>query len=260
VNIKMIVTDLDRTLLYPGEIVKRISDYSAKIFNRCRACGIKIVFATARPKRTVEPFCEIIPADALILHNGAVIYLGDTLHTSIGIEPEIRDNILHSIAHDFPEATLSTEIEDALYANFDVSQIWNTLPTIRTDFTNLPNKPSDKIIIGVSSLVDIAQFSKYIPDNLYIEMSSGDNVNLALIMNREATKWNAIQTAATHFGISTTEIVAFGDDYNDISMLHGCGIGVAVANAIDEAKAAANDVCDTNIHDGVAKWLEENIS
>ena len=42
-------------------------------------------------------------------------------------------------------------------------------------------------------------------------------------------------------------------------MLRECGIGVAVANAIDEAKAVADFVCDTNDNDGVARWLEENL-
>jgi len=42
-------------------------------------------------------------------------------------------------------------------------------------------------------------------------------------------------------------------------MLRGCGIGVAVSNAINEAKSAADHICDTNENDGVAKWLEENV-
>ena len=62
-----------------------------------------------------------------------------------------------------------------------------------------------------------------------------------------------------NFCISSDEVVAFGDDYNDIKMLQYCGAGIAVANAIGEAKSAANFICDTNENDGVAKWIEENI-
>ena len=47
--------------------------------------------------------------------------------------------------------------------------------------------------------------------------------------------------------------------FRSVEMLRECGIGVAVANAIDEAKAAADFVCDTNDYDGVAKWIMENI-
>jgi len=46
---------------------------------------------------------------------------------------------------------------------------------------------------------------------------------------------------------------------NDIDFLNYTGIGVAVANALDEVKAVAKYICDTNENDGVAKWLEERI-
>lgn len=51
-------------------------------------------------------------------------------------------------------------------------------------------------------------------------------------------------------------VIAFGDDHNDIEMLRECGVGVAVANAIDEAKAVADYICDTSDNDGLARWLE----
>ena len=55
------------------------------------------------------------------------------------------------------------------------------------------------------------------------------------------------------------EVVAFGDDLNDVDMLRGCGTGVAMANALDEVKLAADEVCGGNDEDGVAKWIEANM-
>ena len=78
-----------------------------------------------------------------------------------------------------------------------------------------------------------------------------------MFMHSEANKWEGLNA---HFGISTAGILAFGDDYNDIEMLKNAGIGVAVGNAIDEVKAVADYICDTNDNDGVAKWVEENIA
>ena len=252
-TVKMIVTDLDRTLLCSD---KTISDYSSVVLKRCRERGIKIVFATARPKRTVNQFMNDIPADALIVHNGAVIYADEKLLGNHGIESDIKDNILLSLSKDFPDATLSVEIDDVLYANFDVSTVWKYTSAVRSNFTDLPSKAADKIIVGVSSVEDMECFSKYLTDDLYIEMSDG---KLGLIMSRKATKWEAVKIVADHFNISTNEVATFGDDYNDISMIRECGVGVAVANAIDEVKAVANYFCDTNDNDGVAKWIEENI-
>jgi len=251
--IKMIVTDLDRTLLRTD---KTISDYTENVLNHCRQKGIKIVFATARPKRTVKHFIEQIPSDALILHNGAAIFAGDKLIKKYGIASQTKNNIMLSISKDYPNASLSVEIDDVLYANFDVSSIWNYTQAIRTDFTDLPDKPADKIIIGVTSMEDVKRYSKYLTDELYIEMNDG---KLGLIMHRNATKWRAIQIISHHFKINKNEIAAFGDDYNDIEMLKNCGVGVAVENALDEAKAVSDFVCESNDNDGVARWIEVNV-
>jgi hydroxymethylpyrimidine pyrophosphatase-like HAD family hydrolase len=59
--------------------------------------------------------------------------------------------------------------------------------------------------------------------------------------------------------ITLVETAAFGDDYNDKEMLRDCGVGIAVANAIEEVKAVADYICDSNENDGVAKWLDERI-
>ena len=251
--VKMIAVDLDRTLLHTDKI---ISDYSADVLNRCRERGIKVVFATARPKRTLNHFVGSVPVDALILHNGAVIYAGDKLLNCFGIASDVKNDILRSVSRDFPDNTLSVEIDDVLYANFDVSTVWNNTEAVWSDFTDLPDKPADKIIVGVTSFEEIDRLSQYLTDDLYIEMSDG---KLGLIMNHKATKWEAIKIIANHFNISTDEIAAFGDDYNDISMLRGCGVGVAVANALDDVKAIADYICDTNDNDGIAIWLEENV-
>ena len=51
--------------------------------------------------------------------------------------------------------------------------------------------------------------------------------------------------------------MAFGDDLADIGMLKMCGLGVAMGNAVDEAKAAADIVIGTNDEDGIAYFLKE---
>ena len=62
---------------------------------------------------------------------------------------------------------------------------------------------------------------------------------------------------AEHLGIKREEILAFGDGMNDISMLKTAGIGVAMANACDEAKTAADSITLSCDEDGVARGIEE---
>ena len=253
IPIQMIVTDLDRTLLRTD---KTISEYTAATLKACQQSGIKVVFATARPKRAATHFCTSVPVDALALHNGAVVFIGDECIHNSGIAPDTTKYILRTINAINPDATLSAEVDDNLYANFDVSVHWGNIAVTHTDFSDIPNKPADKIIVGVSGLEEIKRYADILPDDLYIELSDG---KLGLIMKKTATKWAAVQTLGKRFDIPTSNIIAFGDDYNDVGMLHGCGLGIAMANAIDECKVNADYICDTNDNDGVAKWLAKNV-
>ena len=58
-------------------------------------------------------------------------------------------------------------------------------------------------------------------------------------------------------GIALEDVTAFGDDAPDIGMLKLCGTGVAMGNAIDSVKEAADIVIGSNDEDGIAKYLEQ---
>ena len=51
------------------------------------------------------------------------------------------------------------------------------------------------------------------------------------------------------------DIIAFGDDYNDIDMIKNAGIGIAMGNAETAVKDVADFIIDTNMNDGVAKYI-----
>ncbi len=74
--------------------------------------------------------------------------------------------------------------------------------------------------------------------------------------HRDASKGNALAAVAAHYGIRQEETMAFGDSYNDISMLEWAGCGVAVANAKPTVQAAAKWVSPlTNEESAVADAL-----
>jgi Cof subfamily protein (haloacid dehalogenase superfamily) len=253
-SVKLIVTDLDNTLLRRD---KTISAYTCDVFRRARERGIRAVFATARPIRGVYDFLDLLDCvtfDAMIFHNGAVVHSGGKLAANFGIPPSLAEPILRRLHQNNMEAAV--EINDRQYANFDASKIWKGIVCTASDFSDLPNDYADKIIVCVSSPADITRLAADLPPEVYIEINEG---TLGLIMSREAAKLNAIQFIAQEFCISPAEIAAFGDDHNDIEMLRYCGVGVAVANAIDECKAAADCICGGCDDDGVATWIEENV-
>ncbi len=115
---------------------------------------------------------------------------------------------------------------------------------------------ADKIIIETDTLEKMAGYRPYLPESLYLELSEH---TIAMIMHRQATKRQAVRLLAERHGFGMEEVIAFGDDYNDIDLLRGCGCGVAVGNALEVVKEAADEVCETNENDGVARWLAERL-
>ena len=250
---KMIVTDLDGTLLRTD---KTMSEQTKIALSKCRRSGIKAVYATGRGGSSDR----VAPAelfDGRITMNGAVAKSGDTIIHDCLIPFKIARPLL--LACDERGMKITSEISGMHYSNFNVSELWADIANYKmVDFAQ-HDKDAEKIYIPNPSQEDKSFIQRFLPYELYFVETADINGFLGQIMHKEATKAKAITALAQYWDISQSEIVAFGDDYNDIEMLCDCGIGVAVANAIDEVKAVANQICDTNENNGVAKWLEENM-
>jgi hydroxymethylpyrimidine pyrophosphatase-like HAD family hydrolase len=72
-----------------------------------------------------------------------------------------------------------------------------------------------------------------------------------------ANKGNSLRRLAEKLGSSLEECISFGDGLNDLSMIKAARYSVAMANAVDEVKAAAKFVTATNDEDGVALAIEK---
>lgn len=70
------------------------------------------------------------------------------------------------------------------------------------------------------------------------------------------SKGNAIQRLAQDLGIAMSEVIAFGDSINDISMLEVAGQGIAMDNARDEVKRVADRTTLSNDEDGIVHALK----
>lgn len=74
---------------------------------------------------------------------------------------------------------------------------------------------------------------------------------------KTVNKATTIPAVLKAYGMTWDDVIAFGDAGNDRPMLEKAGIGVAMGNAKDDVKSAADLVADTCVNDGVAKVLEE---
>ena len=252
-HIKMIATDLDGTLLRAD---KSISGYAADVFRCLRKSGIIVVFATGRPEMAIVEFAKIIMPHGIISNNGAGVSINGSTIFEQCMEPVSVKTIVSGL-RELGDIKLILNYGDYSLTNHDDYQIWGSWgPVHHCDFTDYNTADVLKIAIeaqdvSLLSNIDFAALGCWWHGNVgepwYMVMANG------------VSKLAAIKIAAAHFNIDVSEVAAFGDDENDIEMLRGCGIGVAMENAIDEAKAAADYICGSNENDGVAKWLEAHI-
>ena len=250
-EIKMIALDLDGTLLRNN---KAISDYSKEIIQKCRKKGIKVIFATAHG--TTDDIAPYNLFDGCVKKSGAAAYDGDTLmYQRVMPIEDIRELLLAC-----DKAGLKTAVQrmddKTHYANFNVSAVWPHITYFKTiNFTEI-HFDVDKVYAITETPEAVNTIKSNLPKGVYL-FASRDN--LTFISHEEAIKSKATAALAEHWGIKQAEIVGFGDDVMDIDLLQYCGVGIAMGNALEEVKAAADYICDTNENDGAAKWIEEHV-
>jgi len=252
--IKMIATDLDKTLLRSDAV---ISDYTLDILKKCQARDLVVVFATARSTQAAARILAQFTPDIFIGYGGALVSAEEKVIHRIDISADISNRIIKE-ALNTPEVVNVLAINESIALTNDVDELAekDSSHYQYADFSNDYNYSYLKISLNAACQTAVEKIAENYP---MLDMLRYTGENLYRFANRNAVKWNALKAAAEHYNISTDMIAAFGDDRNDLEMLEKCGIGIAVENAIDEVKAVANHVCGTNDNDGVAKWIEENI-
>ena len=244
--IKAIVVDLDRTLLHTD---KTISPYTAEVFKKCKQKGIALMVATARPYRTMMQFCEIIDFDAISATNGARIICGD-YRKEYGLCPASAERVLTALKS-YPDYRVTLETGEEAYSNKPIEDYFTV---ISDDLAAVArSEGAIKILISLDTPDILETVKKMLTDDLYYTVANG---HLIQIMSRSVTKWNGVKDMLDISNISASETAYFGDDYDDIEPIRMCGVGVAVSNAIDEVKAVADHIAESNDDDGVAKFIE----
>lgn len=257
-KIKMVVIDLDNTFLRRD---KTISEYTKSVFNSLRECGILTSFATSRSVRASARFRAMVSPDIDITSGGAIATMdGKTLFRA-AIDIETANAIFRDLKASEGVLQITADTEDYYFNSKPIDSSWagwvDYTDSITTDFSKPLDVPDVfKITPNVINAEALFAITSRYPSVDVLNFTGEDWYQ---IKSREAAKQHAVVAVCAKLGISMSEVVAFGDDHNDIEMLRDCGIGVAVANAIDEVKAVANYICGDCDEDGVAKWLEENL-
>lgn len=248
-GVKAIIVDLDRTLLHTD---KTLSTYTVKVLNECKRHGIKIMVATARPLRTTKQYCDIMDFDTMVVSNGARIICRNQ-RRDYGISQSSAERLLNALKH-YPNLRITLETGDCAYSNHPIEDY----DTILTDnLVDIADKEGAlKILVHLDNEETLSLVQKELTEDLYYTIAHG---YLLQIMNTSATKWNGIKAMLDICNCSPNETAYFGDDQDDVEPIKMCGLGIAVSNAIDEVKAVADYVIESNDADGVAKFIEHRI-
>lgn len=253
--------DLDGTLLGSDHA---ISPGNAAAVRRAASRGAKIVLASGRQWETIDAFAaelDLPPDSPIIAYNGAMIrtHGGETwFHQPL--PADAAQAIVHfCIAHGFH---LNLYIHDTLYVQNDThwgrlyQQRTGTVPHV-TDLTRFDGRlPTKLLLIDTLETTNrlLVHFQAEFGRSLYITKTEDEFLEF---MDPDINKGAALTEIARHLGVTAAQCVAFGDSYNDLSMVEWAGMGVAMENARPELKAVAQRIAPPADADGVAVVLDQ---
>lgn len=259
---KLIAIDLDGTLLDDN---MEISRRNKQAIRRALDKGVRVTLCSGRPFDMVKGYAKELGLKLpFIINNGAMIV---TSHDH---------KVVYKREIDYKK--IKPVLDYAQQRNIKMFAFIDNIM-----YTNIP--PDDKEIeiwrrYG-QKFVYVEEFYRYINENLIKLMFVGECRQLKeymedlekccknkfiqyLMVGRylefvpiDVNKGSALKYLASYYGIRASEVMAIGDEDNDIPMLKFAGLGVAMGNAYPHVKEVADFITDTNDAHGVAKSIEK---
>ncbi|MBD5468405.1 MAG: HAD family hydrolase [Lachnospiraceae bacterium] len=252
-SIKMILTDLDHTLLRSDG---SISEYTKQILKECQNRGILIVIATARYWIGAERYIEEVQPDYEITTDGTLIHQRGKQIYSCSMDIIDANQIIQDLLGQNPNTEITVAAGRQVFWNsHHIAESEKLHKAVFHDYREPLHCQINKIVAELSDSDMAAEIAK--KNHCRLQGYRGEN--WYAFLPETAGKIQAIHELAKLLNIPLSEIVSFGDDRNDMEMLQICGRGVAVSNAVAEVKAVADCVTLSNDEDGVADWIEKNI-
>ena len=251
--------DLDGTLLSSDHT---LSSENRDALRELAANDILVVLVSGRMHRSIQPISDQIGLEnPIISYNGGMVRHATTdavyHHTpvpadyAIAVVDDCRQQGLH----------LNYCLNDELYVA--EKNAWSDLYETRTGVPATPvgdlrelagETPTKLLIIHTPEKLQplLRRFQTDYTGKLYVTQTQAEYIEF---MNPEVTKGRALSALATRVNIPMDTVVAFGDSYNDESLLKTAGFGIAMANGVPPILACADYTTTTNDDNGVAKAI-----
>lgn len=259
-KIKLIAIDIDGTLLNEENI---LAQETIDAITEARTQGIKVVLCTGRPLTGVKKYLKKLNISGsneyAITFNGAQVQDADgniIEKSALNYQDFIK---LEQLSHKL-NTNFQIETADYIYATnrnlspYSVAESYlvNMPIRVRTPEEITKNIEIVKaMLIADPDVIDAAE--PKVPESLlnHLSMVKSEPVFLEF-MNQKASKGQALSKLAEQLNLTAENVMAIGDQGNDITMISYAGTGVAMGNGIDKLKSIANVVTKTNKENGVA--------
>lgn len=262
----LIAIDIDGTLISED---RKLTEPVIEAIHRVVQAGKKIVLCTGRPLPGAQPYMEQLglnkKGDYMITYHGALVQRTDTLETVIDHKLDNHDLLKWYDFSKSIDVNFQTVQNDTIFTNQTKLNFYALIESFINEIP-LQIRPIEEIESQLS-------FSKFImADEMEIIQKAEDHVPLELrknytilrsmpnaleVLNRKASKGQSLKELANLLDIPTERVMAIGDSGNDIDMIEYAGLGVAMGNAIPQAKKIADVITDTAADDGVANAINK---
>lgn len=258
-KISLVISDVDATLITPEH---EITPRARQAVRELQTHGIGFTIASSRPPRGLYGFAQQLNIlEPFAAFNGGIIQKrsGETL---------LKHTLSREICQSAFAITQKFGIELWIYCDHDwhvdkitpfVEREQNTIgfkATVEKDLREMFGTVAKLVIVGDPQLVAEAEIVALA--ELGAEVSATKSKPRFLdITAKEAHKGAVVTQLAAVLGIPTAEVAVIGDGLNDVLMFERAGFSIAMGQADDEVKAAANVVTKNNTDEGFAVAMED---
>lgn len=266
--IKLIAFDMDYTLLRTGGA---LSAFTVETLREAQRRGIVTVPVTGRCLREMAPLLPKLSAQYAVMVNGAVVQELEQ-KTILYRETMEQTAMLKTL-----EKALSMGIYAEVYSRevYTNPYCYNNMAALGMPPDQVPLFQATRIVVpdlfeamSQTDGIEKLHFLFRDPDDKKKRQNAflgnpdfsytAAYVNNLELCSKRVNKASGLAALAAFLKLSPEEVMAIGDGDNDACMLRWAGLGVAMANAVPEAKAAADQLTQSNDEDGAAtaiwKW------
>ncbi|WP_165004007.1 MULTISPECIES: Cof-type HAD-IIB family hydrolase [unclassified Enterococcus] len=264
--IKLVAIDLDGTLLNEE---KKISEENKQALAKAKEQGVKIVLCTGRPLAAMAHYLQelglVDEGDFSITFNGSLVQKNDTGEIIEKKVMEVADiHRLYKLAQqlELPLDVLSDNVVLQLPSAPKKQSLYNVLNKLLQFQPASLSDITDQFVLNKAVIAypqeELDPKIKEIPASFHEKYEIIKTRSMLLeFMPKGVTKAYGISLLAKDLGLEKEEIMAIGDEENDLPMIEYAGLGVAMANAVPFVKEAANYVTASNEENGVAEAIKK---